>query len=834
MQHSLAIAFTTIGRPRIARRFVEAARLRFPTVPIYVADQSQDHRAMSNFYKDHDVHQIRMAYDAGLSASRNRLMAEIVQDYVWLCDDDHLLYGDSRFDEAIAILEAEPEIAVVGGRIFEVNRNVLRKWHWEMFLHRDERNGVLTVVPIYHAAPILRRLGRIEFYLCDAVHNFAIFRRSVFNGTVKWDERLKINGEHEDFYLNLKYNSPYRAAYLPTMAGFHLPAAAVDYPDLRSRTEFWRYFKRKWNVNQYVEVGTGLWLIDDAYDHLTAAAVAERFYLEADGPLRRGAFGCIGVAEAEMPPSGGATRAALGAHGTGAAPPVQRRPPRLEAGSAGCPTPMFDPGEWRISCRYEIAHPEGTSLVLWCLGEPERSEAGDIPPILELRSRWFAADGRVLVWETRRVSVALLDAGEWRPAWFEVPLLPRDSGYLRFEIVAESATGLVPLCCGFLLPEGDQAGAAPAACDVLALTIAGQPPAGLGAREAGPHGNATSPVTLLADRLGPAAGRLLQLRLDPSLDAAALWFARWPATGHKVVCAHLPKTAADWPPSVAIPDAGLSVDDAEIWVSDYRGQFAPALIRHADASGPPAAAFDAGRPRAPAQDRISVVLTSCGRQDLLERTLDSFFAFNTAPVAQFLVVEDGTLDANALLIEKYRQHGITWLATSGRVGQIAAIDHAYALVEHPYIFHMEDDWEFYHGGFIENSLQVLEAFPDCLQIWLRALDDTNGHPLCPEQRTAGGIPFRKLQFDFHGRWHGFSFNPGLRRTADYRLLGKYGWFVTFDANDPSTSERAISEIYRQLGFYASILGDQDGSGYLRHIGWDRTVGEPMTAGGDVA
>lgn len=38
---------------------------------------------------------------------------------------------------------------------------------------------------------------------------------------------------------------------------------------------------------------------------------------------------------------------------------------------------------------------------------------------------------------------------------------------------------------------------------------------------------------------------------------------------------------------------------------------------------------------------VSVVLTSCGRPDLLIRTLDSFFRFNTYPVSQFIVVEMG-------------------------------------------------------------------------------------------------------------------------------------------------------------------------------------------------
>ena len=239
----------------------------------------------------------------------------------------------------------------------------------------------------------------------------------------------------------------------------------------------------------------------------------------------------------------------------------------------------------------------------------------------------------------------------------------------------------------------------------------------------------------------------------------------------------------------------------------------------------PAGEAPGGMPTPPSQtsgqEPVTVVVTSCGRQDLLERTLDSFFAFNTAPLAKFIVIEDGPADANAGLIAKYRRHGIVWLATETRVGQIAAIDCAYAQVDSPYIFHLEDDWQFHCGGFIEKSMTILRADPDCFQVWLRALDDTAGHPLSERLYAIGEVPFRKLQTDFEGMWHGFSFNPGLRRLADYSLLGNYRQFAP--------CEEYLSEIYNKLGFFAAILTDNGGRGYVKHIGGGRTVAEPATA-----
>jgi hypothetical protein len=87
----------------------------------------------------------------------------------------------------------------------------------------------------------------------------------------------------------------------------------------------------------------------------------------------------------------------------------------------------------------------------------------------------------------------------------------------------------------------------------------------------------------------------------------------------------------------------------------------------------------------------TVVLTSCQRHDLLERTLDSFHKFNTDDrVGRIIVIEDGDGDPS----EVRKKFGAELIRTGARLGQIAAIDRAYAQVDTPYIFHLEDDWEF--------------------------------------------------------------------------------------------------------------------------------------------
>ena len=227
---------------------------------------------------------------------------------------------------------------------------------------------------------------------------------------------------------------------------------------------------------------------------------------------------------------------------------------------------------------------------------------------------------------------------------------------------------------------------------------------------------------------------------------------------------------------------------------------------------------------------VTVVLTSCGRPDLLAKTLDSFFEYNTYPIDDFIVMEDGTEPSSLGGDAKYSSRGIRWLSTGRRSGQMAAIDRAYGLVKTEYIFHCEDDWEFYAPGFIEKSLAILRRSPEVLQVWIRALNDTNNLAIMEHVFSADGVTYRFIRPGHHteewGTWHGFSLNPGLRRTRDYHSIG------SFAAHNPDGSlkawevERALSEVYLKRGLLAAILADGDGRGYVRHLGWGRRVGDP--------
>lgn len=211
---------------------------------------------------------------------------------------------------------------------------------------------------------------------------------------------------------------------------------------------------------------------------------------------------------------------------------------------------------------------------------------------------------------------------------------------------------------------------------------------------------------------------------------------------------------------------------------------------------------------------ITLVVTSCGRFDLLKRTLESFARSNSQPIHSCIITEDSGDEAVFdALPAGWRAHTQVIL-NRPKLGQIASIDKAYGLVQTPYIFHCEDDWEFHRPGFMEDSRIALESSPNTLQVWLRSFyHDLRIH--CPfhglgPREVLQGVAFYPVTSD-KDDWQGFSFNPGLRRLADYQRMGSYA--------SSGGEEKAVARWYAQQG-YRAVLLENDA---VAHTGWDEHV-----------
>jgi len=215
---------------------------------------------------------------------------------------------------------------------------------------------------------------------------------------------------------------------------------------------------------------------------------------------------------------------------------------------------------------------------------------------------------------------------------------------------------------------------------------------------------------------------------------------------------------------------------------------------------------------------ITLAITSCGRMDLLEKTLKSFYKFNTYPIFTTIIIDDSCGGFDIDRISACIPNPYEFIINSENLGQIRSIDKLYSSINTPYIFHCEDDWEFERSGFIEESLALLERRPEIITMWLRSHNDTNTHPIS-QSESVEGFDNKLMQRKYRGAWSGFTFNPGLRRLADYYLLSPYAekQIIIAKKNQSIASEIDLSIYYDRLGFRAAITTNP--LGYVKHIGW---------------
>ena len=120
------------------------------------------------------------------------------------------------------------------------------------------------------------------------------------------------------------------------------------------------------------------------------------------------------------------------------------------------------------------------------------------------------------------------------------------------------------------------------------------------------------------------------------------------------------------------------------------------------------------------KEKVTFVLTSCGRVDLLDPTLESFFKKNSYRLDDLFLVED-SVDLNVYKhVEKKWGKKLKLFFNKNKKGQIQSIVDTYKKIKTPYIFHCEDDWIYTRSGFIEDSLKILKTDKKIIQVWLES------------------------------------------------------------------------------------------------------------------
>ena len=601
---SLALVFATIDRPQVVQRLVRSVRRYFPELPIYAADQSRQIDAMQAFYTAHGVNLIRMPYDIGVAASRNRLARSIKEDFFVLCDDDFILDSRTQFRDALQILERRPEIGVVGGRLYDFDGNEQWLRNWELFLEYDTTHRILLSIPIYKVAPRVGEVGSVRYYLCDAVLNFAVFRRSIFAEGAQWDEQFTCNGEHEDFFLNLKVNTTFRVAYLPTMLAYHHhPEEFRAYRrGLRDRDVGWKRFLQKWNLDQHLEMGFGVRTVDDVSAIWSEEETQRRFFLNGHLSLRREKAAAdllliegyrrlatadtldeIGNRSGEKSENGQLlidrkTAKIITTPGVVAARPqstvgtetvaeLLARYGLENSGQGGAVGFTQD----EIYFRYDAILRPNADFFLWYTCRSTQGDEGQSGRRLAVIARWTAFNSSCLVWRSKRSFLDLTATAYWRPVRLELPALPRGCAWLRFDIITDDGSNSRPLGSGFLFDI-----ARPSCASDSSVVAAGYEVLGISRipGDGAAPGLAGRPLAEAARNCAQVSARVQGL--DDGLDISVLateqfagldvlFFSGWRSLGRALVSARLPDKTVPSPAALLLPSADWRSPDAHVY-----------------------------------------------------------------------------------------------------------------------------------------------------------------------------------------------------------------------------------------------------------------------------
>ena len=236
------IIIKTFERYNLLRNLLFSIQKYYPECKIIIADDSFNFKR--DFYKQFnlDIDVLYLGKDVGLSYGRNYAVSQSKNEYILLLDDDFVFDERTDIDKFIQLadfLEAD----VVGGSLDTNGKidgyNQILEMDGKTLYYKKNKNKVL-------------QHKYIKYQKSDIVYNFGIFRTSLFKKH-KWDENIKIKGEHTLFFKegNRKGLKVY---YCPDVTIQHNPKREGIYGKMRGRNEGLVYMYRKLKINKIINV----------------------------------------------------------------------------------------------------------------------------------------------------------------------------------------------------------------------------------------------------------------------------------------------------------------------------------------------------------------------------------------------------------------------------------------------------------------------------------------------------------------------------------------------------------------------------------------------------
>lgn len=174
----------TFERPAHCRALIDSIRRQYRELPIIVVDDSRDPHQFEG------TTSLSMPYDSGVSAGRRLALQQVKTQFVLNLDDDFVFCGRTDIAAALALMNAYPQIDIMGGRVVDL----------PLYISHDFRSANLFPHDTLSVWPVAETIGGLEVH--DKVANFFLARTDRLR-LVDWDDRLK-RLDHADFFTRAK------------------------------------------------------------------------------------------------------------------------------------------------------------------------------------------------------------------------------------------------------------------------------------------------------------------------------------------------------------------------------------------------------------------------------------------------------------------------------------------------------------------------------------------------------------------------------------------------------------------------------------------------------
>lgn len=248
----VAIGIKTFMREETLFRVLDSIEKYFPfSYKLYIADdgdisEEKEYRYQQLEAQGHVI--TRLPFNAGLSAGRNEIIRRVTEDYILITDDDIMLNDSESISRMKEILDSEPDIGLCAGMIYQEGGEPFGGKEYSQGLMLEIDNNVLYR---YKSNGNLSKLNGMIFNYADQVVNFFLAKREVFDD-VRWDDRIKIEYEHMDFFLELK-KTGWKAAVCLNTKLTHCHSLKIDPAYVRHRRSApMQYFYAKHGIGNII------------------------------------------------------------------------------------------------------------------------------------------------------------------------------------------------------------------------------------------------------------------------------------------------------------------------------------------------------------------------------------------------------------------------------------------------------------------------------------------------------------------------------------------------------------------------------------------------------